>query len=196
MEEIKRPISKQPLPENAKCVFRGILFDVYQWEVVGYDGKPRIFEKLKRPDTVMIIPVTEEGQIILSFQEQPGKKPFMGSVGGRVDEREKVLEAAKRELLEETGYEAREWILFDAVQPVSKIEWAVYTLIARGCKKVAEQNLDGAEKIELRFVDFDEFVRMVLHHEFGDMELQNRLLEAQMNPEKMAEYKKLIIGTE
>ncbi|HVY67886.1 MAG TPA: hypothetical protein VHA30_03255 [Patescibacteria group bacterium] len=64
------------------------------------------------------------------------------------------------------------------MQPTSKIEWAVYTFIAKGCKKVTEQNLDGAEKIELLFVDFDKFVEMVLHNEFGDQELKIRFLEA------------------
>jgi 8-oxo-dGTP pyrophosphatase MutT (NUDIX family) len=191
--EIIQPASKQPLPENAKKVFKGIIFDVYQWEVEGYDSSKKTFEKLKRADSAIIIPVTEQREIILTLQEQPGKKPFIGSVGGRVDEGEKVLEAAKRELLEETGYKANEWKLFDAVQPTSKIEWAVYTFIAKGCKKVADQNLDGAEKIELKFVSFDEFINMVLHNEFGDQELKIRVLEAKLDPGKMEDLKKLIL---
>jgi 8-oxo-dGTP pyrophosphatase MutT (NUDIX family) len=190
---IKRPESKQPLPKNAKKVFKGIIFDVYQWEVDGYDGSKKIFEKLKRPDTVVVIAVTEDGQIILSKQEQPGKKLFIGAVGGRVDEGEDILEAAKRELLEETGYEAKEWVLFDAVQPVSKIEWAVYTFIAKGCKKVAKQNLDGAEKIELFYMDFEKFFESVLNDGFGDLEMKIKFLEAKLNPDKFDELKKLII---
>ena len=192
--KVTRPVSKQPLPEKAKKVFSGVIFDVYQWEVEGYDGSVRTFEKLKRPDTAMIIPVTEDGKIILSFQEQPGKKPFTGLVGGRADEGEGVLEAAERELLEETGYRAKEWLVLDAVQPIAKIEWAVYTLIAKGCKKVGEQNLDGAEKIELKFVDFDEFVSIALRPEFADLELRVKLLEAKTDPYKMAEIKELILG--
>src|SRR3989344_5648153 len=53
--------------------------------------------------------------------------------------------------------------LFDAIQPVSKIEWAIYTFIAKGCKKIAEQNLDGAEKIELKFITFDEFIDLAVN---------------------------------
>lgn len=191
---IERPKSKQPLPENAKLVFKGIVFDTYQWEIDGYDGSKKIFEKLKRPDTAMIVPVTEDGKIIIGIQEQPNKPLFTGLIGGRFDEGEEPLEVAERELLEETGYKAKEWLLLDAVQPVSKIDWAVYTFIARGCKKVTEQNLDGAEKIELKFVDFDEFVNIVLQPEFGDLELRIKMLEAKADPNKMAEIKKLITG--
>ena len=191
--EIHRPKSKQPIPENAKRVFKGVMFDTYQWEVEGYDGSKKVFEKLKRPDTAMIIPVTEEGNIIIALQEQPNKPAFIGTIGGRVDEGEDILEAAKRELLEETGYRAKEWILFDAVQPVSKIEWAIYTFIAKGCKKVAEQNLDGAEKIELQFVSFEEFINLAVHDDkFGD-EFRIKILEAKLEPKKMEELRKLIL---
>ncbi|MFZ1019370.1 MAG: NUDIX hydrolase [Minisyncoccia bacterium] len=191
--KITKPASKQPIPENAKLVFKGVVFDTYQWEVNGYDGSKRIFEKVKRPDTAMIIPVTEDGKIILALQEQPNKLPFMGTVGGRVDEGEDVLEAAKRELLEETGYEAKNWLLFDAIQPVSKVEWAVYTFIAKGCKKIAEQNLDGAEKIKLKFVTFEEFINLAINDDkFGD-EFKIKILEAKQQPEKMEEIRKLIL---
>ena len=45
--EIQRPKSKQPIPENAKRVFKGIIFDVYQWEQELYNGSKAVFEKLK-----------------------------------------------------------------------------------------------------------------------------------------------------
>src|ERR1700745_3312240 len=124
--EIKRPESKQPIPPDAKRVFKGVIFDAYQWEQPQYDGSVKTFEKLKRPDTVVVIAVTPENKILISHQEQPGKPAFIGLLGGRVDEGEEPLAAAKRELLEESGYESQDWDLFFAVQPVSKIEWGVY----------------------------------------------------------------------
>ncbi len=192
--KIERPKSKQPLPENAKLVYKGIIFDTYQWEVDDYDGTKKTFEKLKRPDTVMIIPVTNDGEIILANQEQPGKQVSISYLGGRVDEGEDVLNAAKRELLEEAGLEADEWILFNAMQPVSKIEWSVYIFIARNCKKVAEQCLDGGEKIELLNVDFDKFIEMILDKDFSDFGLRIKFLEAKIDSDKMSEIKRLIIG--
>lgn len=188
--QIKKPVSDNPIPTHAKKVFKGKIFDVYQWEQEGYDGKVKIFEKLKRYDSALVIPVTEDGKIIIAKQEQPGVTPFVGLVGGRLDEGEEPLEAAKRELLEETGYEAIEWELFDASQPVSKIDWAVYLFIARGCKKVAEQNLDGAEKVELVSVNFEQFVEMMLADNCRDKWLKIKLLEAKLDPVKMEAFKK------
>lgn len=192
--EIVRPASKQPLPENAKKVFTGIVFDVYQWEVKGYDGSVKTFEKIARPDSAMVVPVTKDKKIIVGVQEQPGKGKFVGLIGGRVDEGEDAFAAVQRELAEETGYKAESWDLLDAVQPLSKVEWAVYTFLAKGCVKVGEQELDGAEKIDLQFVEFDEFVEIVLEPEFGDTELRIKFLEARSDPEKMTKMKQLILG--
>lgn len=189
--EIKRPKSKQPIPENAKRVFKGVLFDVYQWEQEMFDGSKATFEKLKRADTVVIFAVLPDGKIILTEQEQPGKEPFIGATGGRVDEGEDVLAAAKRELLEESGYEADNYILWDAQQPLGKIEWAIYTFIAKGLKKVADLNLDAGEKITLRPVSLDELIELGTKEGFYEKEIVPKLLEAKFSPEKKEELRKL-----
>jgi len=126
--KINKPKSKQPIPQDAKKVFSGVMFDVYQWEQKLFDGTKTTFEKLKCSDTVIVFPILDDGRIILTQQEQPGRPPFIGVAGGRVSKNEDILEAAKRELKEETGYEASKFILWNAQQMISKIEWAVYVL--------------------------------------------------------------------
>lgn len=189
--EINRPKSKQPIPDNAKKVFGGVLFDVYQWEQELFDGTKTLFEKLKRPDTVVVFPVLDDGKIILTEQEQPGKEPFIGATGGRVDEGEDILEAAKRELLEESGYEASEFILWDAQHPTSKIDWVVYTFIAKGLKKVSDMNLDAGEKIKLKLVNLDEFIEIAINKNFVEKEIIPKLYEAKLHSEKKEELIKL-----
>ncbi|MCE9549155.1 NUDIX hydrolase [Candidatus Nomurabacteria bacterium] len=191
--EIERPKSKQPIPENAKRVFKGVVFDVYQWEQEMYDGKKATFEKLKRADTVVVFPVLPNGKIILTEQEQPGSAPFIGATGGRVEEGEDILTAAKRELLEESGYEAEEFILWDAQQPTKKIEWVVYTFIAKGLKKVADMSLDGGEKIKLIEVSLDELIDMPTRKNvyFAEQEIALKLMEAKIDKEKKKELMEL-----
>ena len=191
MNNIERPASRQPIPEHAKKVFSGELFDVYQWQQKMYDGSMATFEKLKRPDTVVVYAVLPDGKILLTKQEQPGKNAFIGAAGGRVEAGEDVLAAAKRELLEETGYEAEGLLLWDARQPTSKIDWAVYTFIAKGAKKVADMNLDAGEKIELMPVSFDEFLDIASDTHFIEQETMIRVLAARLDPEKLAELRML-----
>lgn len=189
--KIERPKSNQPIPENAKCVYKGKIFDVYQWEQEMYDGTKKTFEKIKRPDTVVVFPVLDDGKILLTEQEQPGKEPFIGACGGRVDEGEDILEAAKREFLEETGYEAKEYVLWKAEHPASKIDWVVYFFIARGCKKITDQSLDGGEKIDLKKVTFDELLQIGRDKKFGEREIVQDLYEALLDPIKYEELKQL-----
>jgi ADP-ribose pyrophosphatase len=186
-----RPESIQPIPNNAQLVFKGKVFDVYQWEQEMYDGTKQTFEKLKRPDTVVVFAVMDDGKIMLTEQEQPGKAPFIGAAGGRMDEGEDVLTAAKRELLEETGYEASEFILWKAQHPTSKIDWVVYFFIAKGLKKVSDQNLDAGEKIKLKFVDFEELPKIVASDNFSEKEIIVDFLNAELDPSKKEELKKL-----
>lgn len=191
--KIERPKSKQPIPKNAKRVFEGVLFDVYQWEQEMFDGTKETFEKLKRPDTVVVFPVLPDGKIILTEQEQPGKIPFIGAAGGRVDEGEDIISAAKRELLEETGYEAKEFILWDVQHPTSKIDWVVYTFIAKGLKKVADLHLDAGEKIKLLPVTLNKLINIATNEckNFYEKEVIVKFYEAKLNPKKMKELKEL-----
>ena len=84
-------------------VFRGVIFDVYQWPQTMFDGSTETFEMLRRPDTVKIIAIKGD-KIIITRQRQPRKDWFCTYPGGRIDPTDQnELAAAKRELREETG---------------------------------------------------------------------------------------------
>lgn len=191
---MNRPVSKQPIPENAKKVFTGVMFDIYQWEQKLFDGSHKTFEKIKRHDTVNVLPVTDYGKIILSIQEQPGTQAFIGSFGGGLEEGEDPLKAAKRELLEESGYGAQEFVLWDAVQFIDKIDWVIYTFIAKGCTKVAEPSPDAGEKIALKFVTFDEYLKIVAQENYRDTEVALKMFRACQTPAELAKTRKLFLA--
>lgn len=193
MSDIQRPLSQQPIPETAQKVFSGELFSVWQWEQKMYDGSTAVFEKIERADTVTIVPVTEDGRIILARQEQPGIEPFIGVLGGVIDPGEDPLTAAKRELLEEGGMEAKNWKLWFAVQPFSRIEWAEYVYIAQGVLTVAEQQLDPGEQIDVYDVPIEDFMLQVIDPRFRNKEL----LQALATPKgwlPSQEMKQLFLG--
>lgn len=173
----EKPKSRQPIPQHAKKVFEGKLFDVFQWEQKLYDGSKGIFEKVQRTDTTDVIAITEDGKVIVLEQEQPGKGKFFSLPGGSVDRGEDPVDNAKRELLEETGYEAGEISLWHSIQQVSKIDWALYIFVAKNCKKVSDQNLDSGEKIKVLLVSMEEFVDMIIDQKIILTALNMQLLK-------------------
>ena len=107
-------------PNNSKLVFKGVLFDIYQWKQKMYDGSFETFERIFRKPSVNII-ATVDKKIMVLVQEQPTKPLFLSLPGGRNENRETVLKTAKRELLEETGYKASKIIIFKEFFGYSKI---------------------------------------------------------------------------
>lgn len=184
--KIIRPQSNQPLPRKAKKVFQGRLFSVYQWEQKLFDGTFGIFEKITRRDTVGIIAVTQEGKILLTHQEQPGVKPFMGTPGGIIDRGEEPFHAAQRELVEETGYVSTKWSLYQAIQPTTKIDWAIFTFLAKDCKKIQEPTLDAGEKVKVQELSLEDFIDSVRSPLFRDKELALKILRELTNQNGLA----------
>src|SRR3989344_2203505 len=119
----QRKYRKSIIPESAKRVFEGKIFDVYQWEQELFDGTKETFEKISRPDTVVVIPILSDKRILLLHDEQPDRKPVLTAPSGRIEENEMPEETAKRELLEETGYEVKELVSFFNFQPLNKMDW-------------------------------------------------------------------------
>lgn len=144
------------IPEVAKKVFSGHIFDVYQWSQAMFDGSDATFEMLKRPDTVIVLPVVG-GQIMTIEDEQPHTGTRVSFPGGRVDDTDKTtLQAAQREIKEETGYEFKNWKLIRVIQPHVKLEWFIYYYLAWDESGKIEPNLDSGEKITIKMMDFVE----------------------------------------
>jgi ADP-ribose pyrophosphatase len=178
------------VPEEAIKKFSGVIFDTYQWEQKMFDGSTETFEMLKKSDTVQVI-ATQGDKIFLSSESQPTKKDFVTFFGGRIDKGEKPLEAAKRELLEESGMESDNWELFKKQSPYNKIEWTEYVFIAKNCKKTSEQKLDSGEKIEVLELSFDEFFEKVLSDNFRSILFKIDLLKMKIDG-SIEDFKKKI----
>ena len=181
------------IPEQAKRVFSGVIFDVYQWKQEMFDGTKATFEMLKRSNTIQII-ATQGDKILLSHESQPTKKDFISLLGGRQEENETELKTAKREFLEETGMVSDNWELLKVYEPVHKIEWSIHLFVARNCKKVKEPELDSGEKIEIMKVDFDEFIDVALSEKFWGREIVEDVLRLKLEPEKLQEFRKKIFS--
>ncbi len=179
------------IPANAKKVFTGIIFNVYQWEQELYDGSKSIFEGIKRKDTVQILPVVGE-KILLSFEEQPQKPLGFNFFGGQIEKGEEPLAAAKRELLEEAGLTARTWELYKVYEAKGKTEWLTYFYFAKDCEEVKKQNLDKGEKIKVKEVTFEKFLEIASDESFWNTTITNDILRMRINRLKLQEFRRRI----
>jgi ADP-ribose pyrophosphatase len=112
-------------------------------------GKDHDFYVIEAPDWVNVVAVTPDGQIILIKQYRHGVQSVTLEIpGGMVDPGESPLQAAKRELLEETGYFSDEWTCIGKVHPNPAIQDnTCYTFLAKNAKKIQKPNFEGTEDI-------------------------------------------------
>jgi len=152
-----------------------------------YDGTTETFEMIGRDHTIEVIPVMDD-KIVLIFEEQPLLPAKYSVVGGRQNKGEEPLESAKRELLEETGLVSDDWELVKQFYPYNKMDWIISRYIARNCRKVANQNLDPGEKIELKPVDFEEFMEIIVNDDFHSKDVTTDILRME-HLGKLEEFK-------
>ncbi|QQS18483.1 NUDIX hydrolase [Candidatus Saccharibacteria bacterium] len=148
------------IPEHATCVFRGEIFDVYQWPQILFDGSTETFEMLRRPDTTSVICLVE-GKIIVLDEEQPNSGKRRSFPGGRVDETDTdIIAAAQREVQEETGFTFQNWRLVKVWQPVKKMEWFVYLVLAWEPLIKGETAHEPGENITVEYLDLAELKQL------------------------------------
>jgi ADP-ribose pyrophosphatase YjhB (NUDIX family) len=183
---------KQILPKDAKKVFNGKIFDIYQWQQKLFDGSFKTFEMVKRTDTVVTIPTTKNNKIIIEQQEQPNNEPFNSFPGGRVDDKEDINLAALRELEEETGYVPQKIKLWKTIQPSLKYDWLIFFFIAQQCELTSKQKLDSGERIKVKLIDLDELIELYMQDDFRDLETRPDFMKAFYDKKYKEELRKLL----
>jgi ADP-ribose pyrophosphatase len=118
---------------------------------------------IERPDAAIIFPLTREGEVVLVRQYRPPlERMELGLPAGLVEEGEKPEAAARRELLEETGYSGGEWEPLGSLasSPSLKDNWA-YLFLTRGVEEISAPDPDEHELVETLKVPVEDLLGLV-----------------------------------
>ena len=158
----------QPVDLNVELrelVFEGRIWDVVR-ETFEYSGQTLIRDYIQHPGAVAVLAVNESDEILMIRQyRHPVKKYLWEIPAGLLDiAGESHLDAAKRELTEETYHEAENWELLQVfhASPGGNSE-QIDIFLATGVKPVVSNYQREGEEIdmEVRWVPFDEALAAV-----------------------------------
>ena len=162
---------------GSRCVYENPWISVREDKVVRPDGNPGIYGVVHYKNTAVGVLPVEDGHVYLVGQYRYPLERYSWEIPeGGCPEHEDPLQAARRELKEETGLEAARWERLGEADLSNSVadERAVWFL-ATGLS-VGEQQPDGTEVLGVRRVPLDEALRMALDGRIRDALSQLALL--------------------
>ena len=154
----------------ASVLVKGNFLDVRRDDVRLPDGAVATREYVVHPGAVAIVPLLDDGRLVLERQfRYPVGKVLLEIPAGKIDPGESVLACAQRELLEETGYQAREWARAGVVHNAAAYSTeGIEIWFARGLS-AGTQRLDVGEFIELCLMTEAELEQRAATGELSDV---------------------------
>ena len=135
---------------DSALMYDGEFIQVHKDSVRLPDDKTSTREYIKHPGAVAILALLDNGNLVMERQYRyPAQQEFIELPAGKIDQGEDILLCAQRELLEETGYVAREWIHLTTAWPcIGYADERMEYFLARGLT-LQERKLDDGEFLEV-----------------------------------------------
>ena len=145
-------------------------FEVRRDDVRLPDGTETDYHYVDESPAVVILPFTFDGDLVVIEEwRQAVDRVNRGLPAGSMEGDEAVLAAARRELREETGYEADRLERTLTTEPSNGIANSVHHhVVAHGCEPTADQQLDDNESIRVDVADYDDVLDSVVNDELDD----------------------------
>ena len=159
-------------------IYSGKIVHLYRDTVRLPNGSRAIREVMRHPGAAAVVPLTQEENVILVRQYRyPFARVMLEIPAGKLDAGEDPLVCAKRELLEETGLDARELVSLGVYYPsVAVMDEVIHLYLARDFTE-GETNLDEDEFLHVEQRPLKDVVEQVMRGEIPDGKTQTAILK-------------------
>ena len=171
---------------DSKKVFEGKLLHVYSDSVELPNGHTSTREYIKHVGAACVVPVDEDGNVIIEKQfRYPFHDVLTEIPAGKLDSKEEPhLQAALRELQEETGYMAENMIYLGEFYPTCAYsDEIIHMYLATGLSQ-GQQNLDDDEFVGVEKIPLATLVEKIMNGEIKDGKTQTALLKSYLYLQK------------
>ena len=154
---------------DSSCKYNGLIVNVRMDNAELFNGHVVRREVVEHPGGVCVLPVDEEGSCYMVKQfRYPMQKMMLEAPAGKLEPGEDVKFSAQRELSEETGFTADEWIDFGtyATSPGISTEM-LHMYLARGLHP-GKTHPDPDEYLNIEKIPLEKLVEMVMNNEIDD----------------------------
>ena len=165
---------------DSKLIFDGRILHVYDDTVSLPNGHTASRELIRHVGAVCVLPLTDDGNVIVERQYRyPIDQVITEIPAGKLDSKEEDrLDAAKRELWEETGIRADSWTDMGLYYPAAAYSDEKITMYLAQGLHMGEQHLDDDEFLNVELVPIEDVVEEIVSGRITDGKTQAAVLKA------------------
>ena len=172
---------------SSETIASGGMLTVKRDKVLLPNGHNSQREYVVHPGAVVVVPILANGNVVLEKQfRYPLHQVFIELPAGKIDAGEDILVTGQRELLEETGYSATEWVKLGHQHPcIGYSNEVIHMYLALGLNAGAHQR-DEDESLEVFEASFADCLAMIQNGQITDGKTIVALLVAEKYLQKAA----------
>lgn len=159
---------------HSVVAWQGKFLKIQRDQVIMPNGRTSNREYILHPGAALVVPMISDHEVLMIRQYRHAvKKVFLEFPAGKKDPGEPSVVTARRELLEETGYECSDLRLMTTIHPViGYADEHIDLYLGRGLNKKSEAQFDGDELLHAVTVPVSELPRLIREGQLSDVKTQ------------------------
>ncbi len=163
---------------SSKTIFEGRIITVKQDIALLPDGNEAGREYIEHPGGVCVVPVTDNNEVLMVKQfRYPYKEVVLEIPAGKKDKGEDPFTTGKRELKEETGASAKQYVELGELYPSPGYCGEIIWMYGAKGLDFGETNPDDDEFLEVKKIPLKKAVEMIINGEIKDAKTQTAILK-------------------